>query len=194
MTLGEEQISQQDLRGILSVLGQDSVAADAAQDASADERAQVQPLDALNFHISLSQWIDDERVQQQVQVDVDPVWDYDFWKADLIERSPLDQAQRKALHIDRDPADEALDAGEYFAYTVEVFFGEEPQGRRYQYWVALDDAGRPLRSDWIDRAPDADKKAATFSDWSGGKRGSGLIDVDLLREIYLKSVNEQDGE
>lgn len=185
----DDPIGTQELRSILTVLAEDNPQQDAEGDVT-DEAGAIQDLDPLSFHLSLSQWIDDERVQSASSIDPKNIWDYDFWKADLISRDPLDERRRSQLNsTSEEPND-----GHYYAYTVDVFFGEEDKPRRYQYWVELDDQGQALRSDWIDQSPAPDNKGKAFSDWSGRKRSSAILDADLLREIYLKSVREQEPE
>lgn len=189
LAVDDEQINSQELRGILSILAEESRSEPQSSMRQVDTDP-AQPLDSRAFHLSLSQWIDDERVQPSGKDDPQNIWDYDFWKADLIARSPLDAAQRSQLLDDGSK----VSANEFFAYTVDVFFGEETDPRRYQYWVELNPDGQVKRSDWIDQAAPPDRKDSAFSDWSGRQRSSALLDADLLREIYLKSIREQEHE
>lgn len=87
------------------------------------------------FHRTLARWLGlPEGRQPGKRMATAPLWDYDFWKAELI--------------------DDGADATGRHSYTAKVFRVLDSQPEPHRYWIKFDGAGRIRRSGWFSTAPD----------------------------------------
>jgi hypothetical protein len=85
------------------------------------------------FHRTLARWLGLPEGKSPGKKHQPPLWDYDFWKAELVEEGAGD-AKR--------------------TYTARVFRTAAGAPESYRYWVKLDDAGRIKSSGWLSDPPD----------------------------------------
>lgn len=108
------------------------------------------------FHTTLSRWLGLAPTTQGKRGggpsgqsgQHEATWDYDFWKAELVEQTePSGGRDDAAL-----PAAPAHTVARRF--TALVYRGESSEPERYAYWIAVDDKGRIKRSAWLTPPPD----------------------------------------
>jgi len=83
------------------------------------------------FHRTLARWLDLPEGRSSGR-QAAPVWDYDFWKAELIAEGG--DAQRRI-------------------FVACIHRGPKAEVERYRYWVSTDAAGRIKKSGWLTAAP-----------------------------------------
>jgi hypothetical protein len=92
------------------------------------------------FHRTLAHWLGLPEGKQPGRKKTDaPLWDYDFWKAELVD-------------------DGEADGRRFFVAKVFRLAGDV---ELYRYWVKLDAARRIKSSGWITRAPNLLATAST---------------------------------
>lgn len=103
------------------------------------------------FHRTLARWLGLPEGRQPGRKEAQaPLWDYDFWKAELVEEGTDERGRR--------------------SYAARIFRVVTGGPELYRYWVKLDASGRIRSSGWMTDAPalvDAPRApvaAATLSD------------------------------
>jgi hypothetical protein len=85
------------------------------------------------FHRTLARWLGlPEGKQPGRKRAAPPLWDYDFWKAELVRDADLDDKRH---------------------YTAHLFRTADGEPEVVRYWVKLDAAGRIKQSGWLSAAP-----------------------------------------
>lgn len=124
--------------------------------------------DAAFFHRTFSRWMGIETTLPNQEDDDSAHWDYDFWKAELLEESCVhnDDTQHKRHQ-----------------FLVEIHRGENAPTEAYRYWIDLDNEGFLQGSGWITSPPDLlveeDHQATGFQ--------SDGPDVEMLRELLAQA-------
>lgn len=95
--------------------------------------------DAAFFHRTFSRWMGIETPAGVDDDNASPHWDYDFWKAELIEETP--SASRQTPYARHQ-------------FLVEIHRGEHAQAEQYRYWIELDPDGTLQDSGWLTAPPD----------------------------------------
>lgn len=90
--------------------------------------------DAAFFHRTLARWIGLDLTGAHAG-DTNPVWDYDFWKAELFEESAPPGGEDRHF------------------FCVDIHRGEGEGPERYRYWIELDEAGAIKGSGWLTEPP-----------------------------------------
>lgn len=105
--------------------------------------------DAAFFHRTLARWMG-LSVEGMPRDDEGPVWDYDFWKAELVEETASPPSPLKPA-----PDPDAQTAGaRRHVYRVMVHRGEQSEPEHYRYWIEVDSTGELRTSGWLSEAPD----------------------------------------
>lgn len=96
------------------------------------------------FHRTLARWLGlPEGRQPSRKKDAAPLWDYDFWKAELVDDGFVNER-----HV----------------YTAKVYRADSTQTPEvYRYWVRVDSAGRIRASGWLTDAPDLVSSGSKFA-------------------------------
>lgn len=120
LDLGDVHLSQDDLKDLLRTL--------------ADTHTPLAPVefDAAFFHRTLVRWMGLE-APGATERDPVPVWDYDFWKAELVEEREQDGVR---------------------TFRVDVHRGDGDAPERYRYWIQTDASGALEASGWLTDPPD----------------------------------------
>lgn len=86
------------------------------------------------FHRTLARWLGLPEGKQPGKKKAEaPLWDYDLWKAELVDEGELAGGR---------------------AYTARVFRVAASEPEHYRYWVRLDAGGRIKASGWLTKAPE----------------------------------------
>lgn len=191
VAVGDETFSPQDVRGLLSVLAEAHSPAAAGQDSRQAPSKDGEVLDPLRFHNSLRQWIvgddDEEDAAEFYLQGQSQVWDYDFWKAELLSQQSLTGSARPGAGQNG-----AVGAGEVISYSVALHKGEIQTPETYNYWIEFDDKGQGINAAWGSDSPKVNSDRSDYSDWSGRKPTQPFVDPELVRQIYLKSILDPD--
>ncbi len=100
-------------------------------------------IDAGFFHRTLARWLGlPEGKQPARKKDAAPLWDYDFWKAELVDDGYVNDRH---------------------CYSARVFRAAAGAPELYRYWVKIDGAGRIRASGWLTAAPDLVTSASSFN-------------------------------
>ena len=79
--------------------------------------------------------------------------------------------------------------GELMKYTMDVFFGESSYPTTYEYWLEYDKKGEVVNGGWMSSNPDFLWRPGGFNNWSGRNDRNPFVDPALVKEIYLKSID-----
>ncbi|MFH1807299.1 MAG: hypothetical protein ABIJ09_01040 [Pseudomonadota bacterium] len=144
----------------------------------------------MAFHDTMIKWLGEDKKPAAMDRDSgEHVWNYNFWKADLKDGVKLEGAARPTEGGHNGPAGD----GEITKYTMDVFFGESNYPKTYEYWVEHDQNGKAVNGGWMSENPDFLWRPAGFANWSGTNSRNPFVDPKLVKEIYMKSVGEDNG-
>jgi hypothetical protein len=124
--------------------------------------------DAAFFHRTFSRWMGIETSLPNDDDDAAPHWDYDFWKAELVEES--------CVHDDETQHNR-------HQFLVEIHRGENAPTEQYRYWIDLDDEGFLQNSGWLTTPPDL----LVEEDYEGTGFQSEGPDLEMLKELLAQA-------
>ncbi len=150
-------------------------------------REDKKDMSPMEFHSTMVKWLgEDKRPAAMDRDSGSHVWNYSFWKADLKEGTKLEGASKPEDPGHKGPAGD----GEIMKYNMDVFFGESSFPKNYEYWVEFNDKGDAVNGGWLSDNPDFLWRPAGFADWSGHNARNPFVDPKLVKEIYMKSMED----
>lgn len=95
------------------------------------------------FHRTLARWLGlPEGKQPARKKDAAPLWDYDFWKAELV--------------------DDGFGDDDKHRYSARIYRAATRPPELYRYWVRIDGSGRIRASGWMTSPPNLMHSASAF--------------------------------
>ena len=150
---------------------------------SHEDTKDISPMD---FHTTMIKWLGEDHKPAAMDRDSGShVWNYNFWKADLKQGTKLDASNKPTASGHNGPAGD----GELMKYTMDVYFGESSYPTTYEYWLEYDKKGEIVNGGWTSSNPDFLWRPGGFNNWSGRNDRNPFVDPALVKEIYLKSVD-----
>jgi hypothetical protein len=116
------------------------------------------------FHRTLARWLGLPEGRSPGRRAEAPLWDYDFWKAELVDETADARAPRRT-------------------YTARVYRTADEEPESYRYWVKLDARGRIKGSGWLTAAPDL--LAALPAGGSGAFRAPAPLPRAVLDKLFV---------
>lgn len=90
-------------------------------------------LTAAFFHRTLARWLGLPEGRTPGRKMEAPLWDYDFWKAEIVDEGAADGRR---------------------AFTARVYRKADGAPESHRYWLKVDDKGRIRSSGWLGEPPD----------------------------------------
>ena len=139
---------------------------------------------AADFHHTLEDWLHkDNRPAAMDRDSGSHVWNYNFWKAERAEATaPSNAADLKGFN------GPVKNAENLKFFETDVYFGESNYPRTYRYWIETDSAGKEVNSGWQGENPDFLWRPEGFNNWSGPNSRNPHVTPELVKEIYMKSI------